>query len=294
MRASVVFFLWLFLLIPHTAQAKSVTFEEQYAYDASEADSLITCRAISLLQVKRLLLERLGTYLESRTEVVNSRLTKDQLTSLSAGIVKTEIIDEKWDGKIYTLTARIEADPDTVAAEIAELRKSSGGMEKIEQLESMNEQSIEKIEDLKNELKRIQGDLVAINNNYESASKIVDALYLYETGLQFSREGNYDRAVKFLTEAVEADPNYRHYFERGRSYMGLKQFGKAVEDFSMAISLTPDMRGAYFHRGRAYRKMGEKSRGMNDIKKAAELGSGSAKRWLKMKKIKNKKSRKRS
>ena len=71
-------------------------------------------QVIALEQVKRLLLEKLGTYLESETEVKNLQLTKDQIVILTAGIVRTEIIEERWDGKTYYLKAKITADPKDV------------------------------------------------------------------------------------------------------------------------------------------------------------------------------------
>ncbi len=200
------------LLIPITAQAETVIFEEKYVYDASEADSKLSCRAISLLEVKKLLLEKLGTYLETKTEVVNFQLTRDEVTTLTAGIVKTEIIDEKWDGKTYTLTARIEADPEAVAKSIDGLRNSREGREKIAKLKDLNEKSIGKIEDLKSELKRIQNNLININRDYDSASSIVTAWDSYETGLELAREEKYSEAVEAFNEAIEVQPNYLYYF----------------------------------------------------------------------------------
>ena len=59
-----------------TAFAEIKIFERDYTYQASEADSKLSCRAIALEQVKRLLLEELGTYLESRTEVRDRKSTR--------------------------------------------------------------------------------------------------------------------------------------------------------------------------------------------------------------------------
>lgn len=50
----------LFSATPSFSEMK--TFIREYAYDAGEMDSNISCRAIALEQVKRLLLEELGTY----------------------------------------------------------------------------------------------------------------------------------------------------------------------------------------------------------------------------------------
>jgi len=77
------------------AVAETKTFVKEYSYQASEYDSKVSCRALALEQVKRLLLEELGTYLESETEVKNFQLTKDQIVILTAGIDSTEKNDEK-------------------------------------------------------------------------------------------------------------------------------------------------------------------------------------------------------
>jgi len=98
----------ILLCLPISGWAKSKVFVEKYSYNAGEADSKLTCRTVSLLEVKRLLLEKLGTYLETRTEVKDFQVTKDEIVALTAGIVKTEILDEKWNGETYTLTAKIE------------------------------------------------------------------------------------------------------------------------------------------------------------------------------------------
>src|SRR5271157_2394205 len=96
-------FILLILFIPNLVSAEIKTFVKEYNYQASEYDSKVTCRTLALEQVKRLLLEELGTYLESQTEVKNFQLTRDQIITLTAGIVMTEIMDEKWDGHIYWL-----------------------------------------------------------------------------------------------------------------------------------------------------------------------------------------------
>ncbi|MEN8262124.1 MAG: tetratricopeptide repeat protein [Nitrospirota bacterium] len=283
MKKVLLIYSLLILFIPTFLQAETVNFEEQYTYDASDADSKLTCRAISLLEVKKILLEKLGTYLEAKTEVVNFQLTRDEVTTLTAGIIKTEIVNEKWDGKTYELIAKIEADPDAVAKSIDELRKSREGREMISKLKNVNARSIEKIEELKDELERVQKNLINLNSDYSSASKVLSAWELYESGLQFIREERHSDAVSAFNEAIEIQPNYIYFYQRGKVHMKLKHHENAIQDFNKVLSLNPDVKDAYFQRGRTYRRMGKKKTGLNDIRKAAELGSGNAVRWLKMK-----------
>jgi len=290
MKKYVLYYLCVFLF-PVVTQASVVSFEEKYIYDASEADSKLSCRAISLLQVKRLLLERLGTYLETKTEIVNHQLTKDEVITLSAGIVKTEILQEKWNGKTYSLTARIEADPDGVAKAIDALKQDDEGENKTKNLETINDRSIQRIQELKDELARVQEDLIIINRDFSKSSKVINSWESFETGLVLLNKGKYQKAISAFDAAIEHNPKYMHFFQRGIAYMKIKQYQNAIKDFSSSIGLAPRAKNAYFQRGMAYRRIGKKGKGLQDIKRAAKLGSGNAKRWLKTKGYKKRKNK---
>ena len=273
----------LVLLILQATQVKAMLFQEQYIYDAGEADSKLTCRAISLLEVKRLLLEKIGTYIESRSEVKNFELTRDEIISLTAGIVKTEIIAENWDGKTYQLTARIEADPGSVTKAIDEVRKNQQQRTELANMGTVNEKAIERIEALKEEMAAMQHNLIEVNRDYEQSARIISAWDLVEQGLAAVRKNNYQLGIDTFTKAIELNPHYNFFYHRGRAYFQLEQYTQAVADFDQVISLNPDMKDTYFRRGKALLRLGNKQKGIQDIKKAADLGNGNAQRWLKEK-----------
>jgi hypothetical protein len=156
--ARIILFSFLFLLfIPNLTFAETKTFIKEYTYQASEYDSKVSCRALALEQVKRLLLEELGTYLESQTEVKNFQMTKDQITTLTAGIVSTEIIKDTWDGKVYWLQAKIAADPQDVMKSIDSLRKDRAKVKELEELRKKSEELLKENERLNKELKMAKG-----------------------------------------------------------------------------------------------------------------------------------------
>ena len=121
MRISMI--LLLLLSASGILAAETKTFIREYSYQASELDSKVSCRTIALELVKRLLLEEAGTYLESETEVRNYQLTKDQITVLTAGVVRAELLNEKWDGKTYYIQAKLEVNPKEVEQSIQKLRQ---------------------------------------------------------------------------------------------------------------------------------------------------------------------------
>lgn len=279
-RCAIGFAGWVLLLAVVVDPAAGESFKEQYIYEAGETDSKLSCRAISLIEVKRLLLERIGTYLESRSEVRDLTLSRDEIVSLSAGIVKTEIVEEHWDGKTYRLIAKIEADPGAVASSIEALRKNQEQRAEMADIGSDNEKALERIAALKDELAMMQKNLIEVNRNYERSSRVVSAWDQAEKGLALIRGNQLRQGIEALTKAIGTDRNYNFYFHRGRAYAELEEHEAAIADFNHALAITPEMKDAYFMRGRCLFRLGEKQKGRADIEKAAIMGHGPARRWL--------------
>ena len=156
-RIFFIFFPLFFLLISTYSFAETKTFIKEYTYRASDEDSKNSSRTVSLREVKRLLLEELGTYLESVAEVKNFRMTKDQIATLTAGIVSTEVMNETWDGKTYWLKAKITADPASVIQSIDKLRQDRQKTKELEDIHKRAEALLKENERLKEELKMAKG-----------------------------------------------------------------------------------------------------------------------------------------
>ena len=116
--------------------AESRTFVREYYYQAGESDSKISSRTKALTEVKRLLLEEIGVYLESyinyseeKTEDrISSQFLKKEIEQISAGITETSILEENWTGVEYYIKAEITVDPDDVIRQLnrsIEHRKAS-------------------------------------------------------------------------------------------------------------------------------------------------------------------------
>jgi len=280
MKIVAFFSLLVCLSIPFSGEANSVTFIKEYTYDAGDADSKLSCRTVSLIQVKRLLLEELGTYLEAETNVANFELTKDQVTTITAGFVKTEIISEKWNGQSYWLKAQIEADPEEVVQSIGALRNDLNFETKLKEMQKANVEALERILELKAELQALQENMLQMNQDYQTAKQISDALKWYETGQQLAQEDRYREARTAFDNAIALNPNCQYYFARGRMYQKQKQYRRAVKDFDIVIGLDADFAKPYFFRGKALLKLGQADQGLEDIEKAAGLGYGWASKWL--------------
>lgn len=207
-KLPILFIIALLLLLSAPAFAELKSFEKEYTYQASEFDSKASSRTIALEQVKRLLLEELGSYLESSTEVKDFQLTKDRIVALTAGVVHTHVIDEKWDGRNYWLKAVIKADPENVARSLDTLRKDQKKSDDLEEIRRKSDQSLKEIERLQSEVTSLKNDIKAketYNKNVETLKQDTD------TRTISSPKAKSQPAKKQVATATPSTPEYKYY-----------------------------------------------------------------------------------
>jgi hypothetical protein len=105
MMARIALTLLTLICFSSLSNASEQTYIREYTYQASEADSKISARAIALQEVKLQLLNELGTHVSSlvrqQTTSDGNSLSSIQVETLSAGVVSLVILDEKWNGLTY-------------------------------------------------------------------------------------------------------------------------------------------------------------------------------------------------
>jgi len=244
---AIFLFISLSMALVSMANATPVEFTREYTYHAGEADSKLTSRTIVLEQIKRLLLEELGTYLISRTEVKDSQLTKDEIMTYTAGSVATVIINEKWDGSQYSMKAQLKADPDEVARSVLAIRKNEENAIELELLRSQSADTLKEIEQLRTEIELLKKEppaenrqkrLEKVRRDYEDAVAGLSVRDHIENGLRLRRVGKFQEAVVAFSSAVELKPKLSFpYVLRGQTYLRLRQKARAREDFQQAAKL---------------------------------------------------------
>ncbi|MGO9136564.1 MAG: tetratricopeptide repeat protein [Syntrophales bacterium] len=230
------------------SHAEIKTFVKEYTYQASELDSKSSCKAIATEQLKRTLLEELGTYVESKTIVKDSQLDKDEITTLTAGVVQLVVMDEKWDGKVYWLKAQVKADPDEVAASIDKLRNDEQLMHDLEEARAEAAQAMEEAEALRQQLAQTTADKQKQEQYNETMNQLVASDY-FERGSAFNAAGNYGAAANAYNQAIMLQPEYaKAYINRSIIYVQLGIYGKAANDLKMAAALNPAKEDVYYNR----------------------------------------------
>jgi len=96
-------------------------------------------------------------------------------------------------------------------------------------------------------------------------------------GLAKFKMGHYEAAIDEFTNAISqfethaGKPKSNAYFDRGRAYMAIGNYGCATSDFTKAIELAPNSSLYYLSRGIAYKFLKEYLLAIEDFNRAIEL-----------------------
>ncbi|MGM0581671.1 MAG: tetratricopeptide repeat protein [Bacteroidota bacterium] len=88
----------------------------------------------------------------------------------------------------------------------------------------------------------------------------------------------YDKAIKLVKEDNQL--KYLFYFNRGNSYLKLKDYNKAVQDYTSTLNEFPEYYGAYANRGMAYYYLKRTAEACSDWAKASDNGFDAAKQYI--------------
>lgn len=193
-----------------SSYAENKTFIREYTYQASESDSKISARTQALTEVKKLLLEELGVYVESYVnytiESQNGHVSRDFITNeikqMSAGITETKILDERWNGEQYFIRAEIVADPSDVVRRInqtLEKRQSDVVIDSLHVLLINMKQNVE----VKNaEITNLNQQLQEQTATTKEQQKKVEALNKQLSALQ-TELGKYQQEERQILSEIE-------------------------------------------------------------------------------------------
>lgn len=122
----------LLIIMTNTALAKEQVYIRDYNYQASDTDSKVSARNASLLFLKQNLLSEIGTYVGSNINIVSVAsgekgvtISSQQIKSLTEGFIKTEILEQKWNGVTYFIKAKMTADPDQISKKLKSIANKS-------------------------------------------------------------------------------------------------------------------------------------------------------------------------
>ncbi|MCX5718008.1 MAG: tetratricopeptide repeat protein [Nitrospirae bacterium] len=257
-----------------TAFAEMVSFQNEYTYQAGEFDSKDSARIIGMENVKKLLFGEIEAYLESKALIKNLQLTKNQAAALILVIVKTDVIEQKWDKNTFYVKAWVSVNPDEIVKSIAVLNKNKGYIREMEDVRRKAEALLRKIEKLKERQDTGSADAktAPIISGYNEAVKALSAIDWFENGCVLVNSGNPQKAIEAFTKAIKLNPKYeKFYVFRGNAYGEVGNNQYAVRDITKAIKLNPKYVKAYVSRGNAHVRSGSYQQAVKDYSMAVKL-----------------------
>lgn len=85
---------------------------------------------------------------------------------------------------------------------------------------------------------------------------------IFYLGDQYFRNRKYERAAQIFSSNIDSS---RNLFGAATSYRFIGDYNKAVDFYSVAITIEPSMKEAYLGRGLAYRNLGRYNKAVEDI-----------------------------
>lgn len=275
------FIVFIVGLCCQSVYAQEKTFVKEYTYKASEADSKVSCRAIAINQLRSMLLDELGVYVESNellktndTAGKNTQNFAENISTISAGITKLDVLGETWNGETFWMKAAITVDTTSIQES---LKRISADRQKVKELADLKENlslANRRLAELTQELndQREAGARAALAEKYTTKINEISATNsMYNAKAKFESK-DYRGAIEDFSKVLALDPKYPlAYAYRGHSKVNLGDFAGAIEDFTKAVELRPNFDAAYVDRGRAKIFSGEYKGAIADFTRALEI-----------------------
>ena len=270
-RAYILMLIACIFLMIGIAFAETVSFQKEYTYQAGDMDSKDSARIVAMENVKRILFEEIENYLNSKAAIKNLQLTKNQTMALISVIVRTDVIEQKWDKNAFYVKAGVSVNSDEIVKSIVVLNRNKGNIREIEEVRKKASGFLRKIGKLKEQHEAGRAD-ARITGQYNEAVKVLSAIDWFENGCALVNSGNPQKAIGAFTKAVKLNPTYeKFYVFRGNTYGELGNNKQAVKDIAKAIKLNPKYVNAYVSRGNAYARSGSYQQAVKDYSMAVKL-----------------------
>ena len=262
-------------------------------YVASDFDDPKVAIQRAKLRAEQDAKQQAGVYLRNYSRTSNSRLTEDDILTLTNKIVNEISFTyqkksyEAYDnnsgksygevGIMYEGTIKVNIDTDGIKNWLK--RDEQNKIKLVHQNETIQKSEIEnneQIENLKekyykassqNEKDKIKNEVAKIDRSFLAIQKVKDGDKLFYAG-------DYKGAIRFYGQAIALDPNNTSaYNNRGMAYQNLKEYDNAIADFNKVLELDPKASITYNNRGSIYNDLKNYKLAIKDYNKAIKLDS---------------------
>ncbi len=212
-------------------------------YIMGDRDSRQDAKEYALLDAKKKVMEQAGTFLRSSTTVQNYQMSEQEIQAYTAGLIRTEILEEHFEplGETMAAVVKIRAvvDPREVEALARNMEQEGEKADDISQLQGEYHQLALRLDSLKSESGGRPGSRGA---DYQTTFRKLHELDLLTRMAMEARRRNPD--IKYLQSLIAQYQRLHPNFKFVKGYLGIAYFkhhqpGKAIHQLKEALPTTP-------------------------------------------------------
>jgi tetratricopeptide (TPR) repeat protein len=279
----VLVFLLSISLLPAASFGEILTIKHTVKQTFGGGQSPDDARISAMAKAKREALEKAGTYIESLTIVQNSKVEKDEILALAAGVLKAEVISQKNyasdDGFSIEIVVNIVVDTSVLEERVKKQLQDRTHLTQLKDTQKREKELLQRVAQLEAENRELTANkqnTQKLKKEFQKASQGLTAVdWFFKASALWDGEKVTDpkKAIEYLNNAIKLQPDLvEAYNNRGITYDDLGQYHRAIEDFDKAISLKPNLAEAYYNRGVVYGKdLGQNQRAIEDFNEAIRL-----------------------
>ena len=282
MRTVLVTFLTILMLLPVTAMGEILTIKHTVKQTFGGGQSADDARIYAMAKAKREALEKAGTYIESLTVVQNSKVEKDEILALTAGVLKAEVISQKnyhtEDAFGIEIVVNVVVDTSVLEERVKKQLQDRTHLTQLKDIQKREKELLQKVAVLEEENRKLSAKKQStekLKKEFQQASQGLTAVdWFYKAQALYVGDKLTDpkKAIEYLNNAIKLQPGaVSAYHNRGIAYFELGQYRLAIEDFNETIRLEPNDADAYNGRGATYVELDQYQRAIEDFNEAIRI-----------------------
>jgi tetratricopeptide (TPR) repeat protein len=236
----VIFLLFIFLL-PIQSFGEILTIKHTVKQTFGGGQSPDDARISGIAKAKREALEMAGTYIESLTIVKNSKVEKDEILALAAGVLKAEVISQKNyasdDAFGIEIIVNVVVDTSVLEERVKKQLQDRTHLTQLKDTQKREKELLQKVAQLEEENRKLSANKQStkmLKKEFQKASQGLTAVDWVNKADALRDGRKYTdpkKAIEYLNKAIKLQTGYTMaYSNRGVAYADLGQHQRAIED----------------------------------------------------------------
>ncbi len=269
------------------AEVRVIEADGYYIMGDGPEESQAVAKERARADAKRVASEQAGLYVESITEIKKSKLSRDEIRTISANVLEVQeekVTPEVLGGSTIQYHCHIKARVDTASI-----------TKQLQQDRQKFEKAVRQNKEMEAQLAKVNAELAELKEKYKTATEAekqeinremkrnedeFTAVQWNEKGMERYNRKDYQGAIEYFRKAIELDHKYASPWNNmGSAYGYLGNYNKEIECYRKAIELDPKYATPWSNMGYSYACLGDYHKTIECSRKAIELDPKFAYPW---------------